>query len=215
MAPLGREFCVQSVPPFVLFLFSTPFLITVFWKVLLATAGSTFLQNDLRHFALEHPLFGPPNGPHKSICFHFCSLLSLRCSFGSLFARYMCPSKKPGDRLSCIFRLQPVYGPFLASTVEHDVLYRMHFAWQFHMLAMLLSSFFETELPSLDVVPTPVADFALPAFFGPPAVVSPVTNGREHKLKGGGVPSPRGPSIITSANGAVRFGMLALEPIFD
>ena len=80
----------------------------------------------------------------------------------------------------------------MASTVEHDVLDRMHFARQFHMLAMFLSSFFETGLPALDVVPIPVADFVVPAFFGLPAVVSPVTNGREHQLKGGGVPSPEG-----------------------
>ena len=32
MAPLGDEFCVQSVPPFVLFLFNTPFLIPFFKK---------------------------------------------------------------------------------------------------------------------------------------------------------------------------------------
>ena len=49
-----------------------------------------------------------------------------------------------------------------------------------------------SRLPALDVVPTPVADFALLAVFGPPAIASPVTNGREHKLKGGGVPSPEG-----------------------
>ena len=34
MAPLGGEFCVQSVPPFVLFLFNTPFVITFFQKTL-------------------------------------------------------------------------------------------------------------------------------------------------------------------------------------
>ena len=43
MAPLGDEFCMQSVPPFVLFLFNTPFLIQFFQKMLLAAAGSTFL----------------------------------------------------------------------------------------------------------------------------------------------------------------------------
>ena len=32
IAPLGDEFCVQSVPPFVLSLFNTPFLITFFKK---------------------------------------------------------------------------------------------------------------------------------------------------------------------------------------
>ena len=43
MAPLGDEFCVQSVPSFVPFLFNTPFLIPFFQKMLLAAAGSTFL----------------------------------------------------------------------------------------------------------------------------------------------------------------------------
>ena len=43
MAPLGYEFCMQSVLPFVLFLFSTPFLITFFQKMLLAAMASTFL----------------------------------------------------------------------------------------------------------------------------------------------------------------------------
>ena len=43
MAPLGDEFCVRCVPPFVLFFFNTPFLITFFQKMLLAAAGNTFL----------------------------------------------------------------------------------------------------------------------------------------------------------------------------
>ena len=43
MAPFGCELCVQSVPPFVLFLFNTPLLIPFFQKMLLAAAGSTFL----------------------------------------------------------------------------------------------------------------------------------------------------------------------------
>ena len=43
MAPLGDEFCVQSVPPFVLFLFNTLFLVTFFQKTRLAAAGSTLL----------------------------------------------------------------------------------------------------------------------------------------------------------------------------
>ena len=43
MAPLGCEFCMQSVLPFVLFLFNTPFLITFFQKMLLAAVGSTLL----------------------------------------------------------------------------------------------------------------------------------------------------------------------------
>ena len=57
MAPLGGEFCVQSVPPFVLLLFNAPFLITFFRKMLLAAAGSTFLQNDCKRSALANPLF--------------------------------------------------------------------------------------------------------------------------------------------------------------
>ena len=43
MAPLGCEFCMQSVLPFVLFLFNAPFLITFFQKTLLAAVASTFL----------------------------------------------------------------------------------------------------------------------------------------------------------------------------
>ena len=43
MAPLAGDFCVQSVPPFVLFVFNTLFEIAFFQKMLLATAGSTFL----------------------------------------------------------------------------------------------------------------------------------------------------------------------------
>ena len=57
MAPLGGEFCVQSVPPFVLLLFNAPFLITFFRKMLLARAGSTFLHNDCKRSALANPLF--------------------------------------------------------------------------------------------------------------------------------------------------------------
>ena len=57
MAPLGDEFCVQSVPPFVLLLFNAPFLITFFRKMLLAAAGSTFLHNDCKRSALANPLF--------------------------------------------------------------------------------------------------------------------------------------------------------------
>ena len=73
--------------------FNTTFLITFFRKMLLAAAGSTFLQNDFEHYPLENPLFRPLNGPDKSNIYHFWSLLSLRCSFGSLFARSMPPSK--------------------------------------------------------------------------------------------------------------------------
>ena len=43
MALLGDEFCVQSVPPFVFFLFNTPFLIPFFQKTLLAASGIAFL----------------------------------------------------------------------------------------------------------------------------------------------------------------------------
>ena len=51
MAPLGDEFCVQSVPPFVLFLFNTPFLIPFFQKMLLAAAESTFLETSVKQVA--------------------------------------------------------------------------------------------------------------------------------------------------------------------
>ena len=62
-------------------------------------------------------------------------------------------------------------------------------------LALLLSSlkiFFKTNVPpAFDVVPVPVADFALPAFLWPYCISVP-----DRKLKGGGVPAlPRGPSI--------------------
>ena len=57
MAPFGCELCVQSVPPFVPFLFNTTFLITFFRKMLLAAAGSTFLHNDCKRSALANPLF--------------------------------------------------------------------------------------------------------------------------------------------------------------
>ena len=93
MPPLGGEFCVQSVPPFVLLLFNAPFLITFFRKMLLAAAGSTFLQNDCKRSALANPLFWHPTGPDKSNFYHFWSLSSLRCSFGSLFVRSMPTSK--------------------------------------------------------------------------------------------------------------------------
>ena len=43
MAPRGCEFCAPSVLPFVLFLFNTPFLITLFQKMLLAAVANTFL----------------------------------------------------------------------------------------------------------------------------------------------------------------------------
>ena len=81
MAPLGGEFCVQSVPPFVLLLFNAPFLITFFRKMLLAAAGSTFLHNDCKRSALANPLFWHPTGPDKSNFYHFWSLSSLRCPF--------------------------------------------------------------------------------------------------------------------------------------
>ena len=50
------------------------------------------------------------------------------------------------------------------------------------ILALLLS-----VLPAFDVVPVPVADFALPAFLWPYCISVP-----DRKLKGGGVPSPEG-----------------------
>ena len=57
------------------------------------------------------------------------------------------------------------------------------------ILALLLS-----VLPAFDVVPVPVADFALPAFLWPYCISVP-----DRKLKGGGVPSPEGLQLNTAS----------------
>ena len=56
-------------------------------------------------------------------------------------------------------------------------------------LALLLSSLKTKKNvpPAFDVVPVPVADFALPAFLWPYCISVP-----DRKLKGGDVPSPEG-----------------------
>ena len=55
--------------------------------------GSTFLKNDFEHVLSKTWLFRPPNG-FKMINFcKFCLLLSLCCSFASLCARSVSPSK--------------------------------------------------------------------------------------------------------------------------
>ena len=55
--------------------------------------GSTFLKNDFEHLRSKISLFWPPNG-FKMINFcKFCLLLSLCCSFASLCARSLPPSK--------------------------------------------------------------------------------------------------------------------------
>ena len=52
-----------------------------------------FSKNDFESFRSKKSLFWPPNG-FKNIMFcHFCLLLLLCCSFGSLCARSMPPSK--------------------------------------------------------------------------------------------------------------------------
>ena len=57
------------------------------------SVASTFLKTDVKHFASKFSFFSPPNDPHKNIFHNFCSLLSLRCSFASLFVRSRPPSK--------------------------------------------------------------------------------------------------------------------------
>ena len=57
------------------------------------SVASTFLKTDVKHFASKFSLLSPPNDPHKNIFHNFCSLLSLRCSFASLFVRSRPPSK--------------------------------------------------------------------------------------------------------------------------
>ena len=57
------------------------------------SVASTFLKTDVKHFASKFSLFSPPNDPHKTILNNFCSLMSLRCSFVSLFVRSRPPSK--------------------------------------------------------------------------------------------------------------------------
>ena len=57
------------------------------------SVASTFLKTDVKHLASKFSLFSPPNDPHKTIFDNFCSLMSLRCSFVSLFVRSRPPSK--------------------------------------------------------------------------------------------------------------------------
>ena len=62
-------------------------------------------------------------------------------------------------------------------------------------LALLLSSLKKNVPPAFDVVPVPVADFALPAFLWPYCISVP-----DRILKGGGVPSPEGLQLNTASS---------------
>ena len=62
-------------------------------KVLLACMGSTILKNDFEYFRPNISLYWPSNGSKMSRFCHYCSLLLLSCSFGSLCVRFLPPSK--------------------------------------------------------------------------------------------------------------------------
>ena len=55
--------------------------------------GEHIFKNRCQAFCIKIFTFSPPNDPHKTIFDNFCSLMSLRCSFVSLFVRSRPPSK--------------------------------------------------------------------------------------------------------------------------
>ena len=62
-------------------------------KVLLARMGSTILKYDFEYFRSKMSLSWPPNGFKMNRFCHYCSLLLLCCSFGSLCVRFLPPSE--------------------------------------------------------------------------------------------------------------------------
>ena len=106
--------------------------------------------------ALKISLFWPPSGPYNSNFYDFCSLLSLHCSFASLFVRSRPPSKNacgsspvlilpPRPRLHK--RLHASHPQFCNSRVLSDVFFVPAILYT-HVFC-IFSPFFTNLLPAL------------------------------------------------------------------
>ena len=93
-------------------------------KVLLACMGSTLLKNDFEYFRSKISLFWPPNGFKMSRFCHYCSLLLLSCSFGSLCVRFLPPSKTACSSTPVLFSPP---SPFCKNDGMHSTCHFMNF----------------------------------------------------------------------------------------
>ena len=125
-------------------------------KVLLACMGSTILKNDFEYFQSKISRFWPPNGLKMSRCCHYCSLLLLSCSFGSLCVRFLPPSKTACSSTPVLFRLQAPFAKTMVCIALAIlwISYAMCCSlYAFHALHTpffnLFATFFENLLPAL------------------------------------------------------------------
>ena len=93
-------------------------------KVLLASMGSTILKNDFEYFRSKISLFWPLNGFKMSRFCHYCSLLLLCCSFGSLCVRFLPPSKTACSSTPVLFSPP---SPFCKNDGMHSTCHFMNF----------------------------------------------------------------------------------------
>ena len=125
-------------------------------KVLLARMGSTIFKNDFEYFRSKISLFWPPNGIKRSRFCHYCSLLLLCCSFGSLCVRFFPPSKTAWGSTPVLFSPP---SPFCKNDGMHSTCHFMNFVCNF-VFSLCISCFthnflqffvilFEDLLPAL------------------------------------------------------------------
>ena len=112
-------------------------------KVLLACMGSTILKNDFKHFRSKISLFWPLNGFKMSRFCHYCSLLLLCCSFGSLCVRFLPPSKTACSSTPVLFSPP---SPFCKNDGMHSTCHFMNFVCNL-LFSLCISCFTHHFLP--------------------------------------------------------------------
>ena len=90
--------------------------------------GSTILKNDFEYFQSKISLFWPPDGIKRSRFCHYCSLLLLCCSFGSLCVRFLAPSKTAWGSTPVLFSPS---SPFCKNDGMHSTCPFMNFVCNF------------------------------------------------------------------------------------
>ena len=86
--------------------------------------GSTILKNDFEYVRSKISLVWPPNGITMSRFCHYCSLLLLCCSFGSLCVRFLPPSKTACSSTPVLFSPP---NPFCRNDAMHSTCHFMNF----------------------------------------------------------------------------------------
>ena len=153
-----HETCKLQDPSFMIFMLQLTFRIICFQNSASRCSGKHDFANRLRAFCFEKYAFlpPPPNRLHKSRFCHFCSPLSLHCSFGSLFFA-PCPLQKVASGCSLVHFSPP--RPFCKNNCMHHIcnfvnfvchlLFSFSFYRSLHPLLLIFGRCFENLLPAL------------------------------------------------------------------